>query len=92
MATQALGILETHGLVSALSGADAMLKSAEVTLIGRELPGDGLVAVLIRGEVASVTAALDVGAAAAALYGAEPMKRVIPCPHPEMEKLLPTLG
>ncbi|MCD7917377.1 MAG: BMC domain-containing protein, partial [Clostridiales bacterium] len=62
------------------------------TLFGRQLPGAGLVSGLIRGEVASVTAALDVGAAAAALCGETPVKRVIPCPHPELEKLLPTLG
>lgn len=92
MATQALGILETRGLVAALVGADAMLKSADVTLIGREQTPTGLVAVMVGGDVASVRAAVEAGEAAVAPHGGVQAVKVLPCPHGELDKLLPTLG
>lgn len=92
MATQALGILETRSLVSALVGADAMLKAAEVSLIGRNQTPAGQVAVMVGGDVASVRAAVEAGAAAAAPYGEVTAGKVLPCPHEEVDKLLPTLG
>lgn len=92
MPTQALGILETRGLVPALAGADAMLKAADITLIGRQQTSARRVSILIRGDVASVRASIEAGEAAAGVCGEVLAAKVISRPHPEVEKLLPTLG
>jgi microcompartment protein CcmL/EutN len=86
----ALGMIETRGLVAAIEAADAMVKAAKVTLLGREKVGGGLVTVLVRGEVGAVKAATDAGAAAAQRVGELIAVHVIPRPHGEVEPLLPT--
>ncbi|WP_027188096.1 BMC domain-containing protein [Desulfovibrio cuneatus] len=85
----ALGMVETKGLVGAVEAADAMVKAANVELIGREQVGSGLVTVLVRGDVAAVKAATDAGAAAAARVGEVVSVHVIPRPHSEVELILP---
>src|SRR5262245_6308975 len=85
----ALGMIETRGLVAAIEAADAMVKAAKVTLLGREKVGGGLVTVLVRGEVGAVKAATDAGAAAAQRVGELTAVHVIPRPHGEVEGLLP---
>ena len=85
----ALGMVETKGLVGAVEAADAMVKAANVELIGREQVGSGLVTVLVRGDVAAVKAATDAGAAAAARVGELVSVHVIPRPHSEVELILP---
>ena len=85
----ALGMIETRGLVAAIEAADAMVKAAKVTLLGREKVGGGLVTVLVRGEVGAVKAATDAGAAAAQRVGELVAVHVIPRPHAEVEALLP---
>lgn len=85
----ALGMIETKGLVSAIEAADAMVKAANVTLIGKELVGGGLVAILVRGDVGAVKAATDAGAAAAERIGELVSAHVIPRPHEEVENILP---
>jgi ethanolamine utilization protein EutM len=85
----ALGMVETRGLVAAIEAADAMVKAANVTLIGKEQPGGGLVAVLVRGDVGAVKAATDAGAAAAAQVGELVSVHVIPRPHADTESILP---
>lgn len=85
----ALGMIETRGLVSAIEAADAMMKAANVTLIGKELVGGGLVTVLVRGDVGAVKAATDAGAAAAKRVGELISVHVIPRPHEEVENILP---
>jgi len=93
MATmQALGMIETRGLVSAVEAADAMVKAANVTLIGREFIGGGYVTVMVRGDVGAVKAATDAGAAAAERVGELVSVHVIPRPHDEVEMILPKLG
>ena len=90
MATSnALGMIETKGLVAAIEAADAMLKAANVTLIGKEHVGGGLVTVLVRGDVGAVKAATDAGAAAAERIGELISVHVIPRPHLEVETILP---
>ena len=90
MATlNALGMLETKGLVAAIEAADAMVKAANVTLIGKEHVGGGLVTVLVRGDVGAVKAATDAGAAAAERVGELVSIHVIPRPHSEVETILP---
>ena len=90
MATlNALGMIETKGLVAAIEAADAMVKAANVTLIGKEHVGGGLVTVLVRGEVGAVKAATDAGAAAAERVGELVSIHVIPRPHSEVETILP---
>lgn len=84
-----LGLVETRGLVGAVEAADAMLKAANVTLVGKEQVGGGLVAVLVRGDVGAVKAATDAGAAAAAKVGELVSVHVIPRPHQETEAILP---
>ena len=92
MATlNALGLIETKGLVAAIEAADAMVKAANVTLIGKEHVGGGLVTVLVRGDVGAVKAAVDAGAAAAERGGEVKSVHVIPRPHADTEKLLPKL-
>ncbi len=89
---QALGMIETKGLVGAVEAADAMVKAANVTLIGKVQVGGGLVTVMVRGDVGAVKAATDAGAAAAGRVGDLISVHVIPRPHGEVEFLLPTLG
>ena len=86
----ALGMIETRGLVAAIEAADAMVKAAKVTLLGREKVGGGLVTVLVRGEVGAVKAATDAGAAAAQRVGELIAVHVIPRPHGEVEQIIPT--
>ena len=89
MATlNALGMIETKGLVAAIEAADAMVKAANVTLVGKEQVGGGLVAVLVRGDVGAVMAATDAGAAAAERVGELISVHVIPRPHNEIETIL----
>lgn len=88
--SDALGMVETKGLVGAIEAADAMVKAANVTLVGREQVGSGLVTVLVRGDVGAVKAATDAGAAAAQKVGELVSVHVIPRPHAEVELILPT--
>ncbi len=85
----ALGMIETKGLVAAIEAADAMVKAANVTLVGKELVGGGLVTVMVRGDVGAVKAATDAGAAAAHKVGELLSVHVIPRPHGDVEKILP---
>ena len=85
----ALGMVETRGLVGAIEAADAMVKAANVTLIGSEYVGGGFVTVMVRGDVGAVKAATDAGAAAARRVGELIAVHVIPNPHSEVEKILP---
>ena len=85
----ALGMIETKGLVGSIEAADAMVKAANVTLIGKEQIGSGLVTVMVRGDVGAVKAAVDAGAAAAARVGELVSQHVIPRPHNDVEKILP---
>ncbi|WP_462335770.1 BMC domain-containing protein [Fusobacterium varium] len=90
MATlNALGMIETRGLVAAIEAADAMVKAANVTLVGKEMVGGGLVSVLVRGDVGAVKAATDAGAVAADRIGELISVHVIPRPHSEVEIILP---
>ena len=91
MAQEALGMIETRGLVAAIEAADAMVKSAEVVLIGTEKIGSGLVSVMVRGDVGAVKAAVESGAAAANNLGEVIATHVIPRPHTDVEKILPAL-
>jgi len=86
---QALGMIETKGLVAAVEAADAMVKAANVTLIGKERIGSGLVTVMVRGDVGAVKAATDAGAAAAQRVGEIVSIHVIPRPHSDVEAILP---
>ncbi|MGE5495902.1 MAG: BMC domain-containing protein [Burkholderiales bacterium] len=92
MEKQALGMVETKGLVGAIEAADAMVKAANVTLIGKERIGAGLVTVMVRGDVGAVKASVDAGAAAAKRVGELVSVHVIPRPHDDVEKILPTIG
>ena len=85
----ALGMVETKGLVGAIEAADAMVKAANVTLIGKQHVGAGLVTVMVRGDVGAVKAATDAGAAAAENVGELISVHVIPRPHSEVEVILP---
>ena len=91
MAQEALGMIETRGLVAAIEAADAMTKAAEVTLIGTEKIGSGLVSVMVRGDVGAGKAATEVGAEAASRLGELVAVHVIPRPHGDVEKILPSL-
>ncbi len=91
MSKQALGMIETRGLVAAIEAADAMVKAAEVTLIGTEKIGSGLVSVMVRGDVGAVKAAVDAGASAGSKLGELVASHVIPRPHADVEKILPKL-
>lgn len=86
---EALGLVETKGFVGAVEAADAMVKSANVQLIGSEKIGAGFVTVMVRGDVGAVKAATDAGAAAAGKVGEVISVHVIPRPHTDVEKLLP---
>ncbi|HBV68686.1 MAG TPA: ethanolamine utilization protein EutM [Clostridiales bacterium] len=87
--TNALGMIETKGLVASIEAADAMVKAANVTLIGKEQVGGGLVTVMVRGDVGAVKAATDAGAAAAEAVGELISVHVIPRPHVEVDVILP---
>ena len=88
---EALGMVETRGLVAAIEAADAMVKAANVTLIGTEKIGSGLVSVMVRGDVGAVKAAVEAGGAAGARLGEIGAVHVIPRPHADVEKILPTV-
>ena len=87
----ALGMVETKGLVASVEAADAMVKAANVGLIGKVHVGGGLVTVMVRGDVGAVKAATDAGAAAAAKVGELVSVHVIPRPHADVEFILPTI-
>lgn len=91
MVQQALGMVETRGLVAAIEAADAMLKSANVVLVGTEKIGSGLVSVMVRGDVGAVKSAVEAGAANASRLGELVATHVIPRPHNDVEKILPVL-
>ncbi|MCD6328420.1 BMC domain-containing protein [bacterium] len=86
---EALGLLETIGLIGAIEAADAMVKAADVTLVGTEYTGGALIAVMVRGDVGAVKAATDAGAVAAGAVGELVSVHVIPYPHGEVNKALP---
>lgn len=88
----ALGMIETIGLVGAIEAADAMTKAANVELIGYEKIGSGLTTVMVRGDVGAVKAAVDAGRAAAERVGKVASAHIIPRPHGDVEKLLPALN
>ena len=88
---QALGMVETKGLVGSVEAADAMVKAANVNLIGKVHVGGGLVTVMVRGDVGAVKSATDAGAAAASRGGELVSVHVIPRPHEEVERILPSL-
>ena len=90
--TNALGMVETKGLVGAIEAADAMVKAANVQLVGKEQVGGGLVTVMVRGDVGAVNAATDAGAAAAEKVGELISVHVIPRPHAEVDHILPHGG
>ena len=92
MALEALGMVETRGLVAAIEAADAMVKAANVELIGTEKIGSGLVSVMVRGDVGEVKAANEAGRAAASKLGEIIAVHVIPRPHSDVEKILPSLA
>ena len=89
MASEALGMVETKGLIGSVEAADAMVKGANVVLVGTEYIGAGYVTVLVRGDVGAVKAATDAGAAAARRVGELVSVHVIPRPHAEVERILP---
>jgi ethanolamine utilization protein EutM len=89
LALIALGMVETRGLVGAVEAADAMVKAANVVLIGSEYVGGGYVTVMVRGDVGAVKAATDAGAAAAKRIGELVSVHVIPRPHENVEMILP---
>ena len=91
MVQQALGMVETRGLVAAIEAADAMLKAANVELVGTEKIGSGLVSVMVRGDVGAVKAAVEAGLAAAQKLGEIIATHVIPRPHTDVNKLLPSI-
>ena len=91
MVQQALGMVETRGLTAAIEAADSMTKSAEVTLVGTEKIGSGLVTVMVRGDVGAVKAAVEAGSDAASRLSELVATHVIPRPHNDVEKILPTI-
>ena len=91
MALEALGMVETRGLVAAIEAADAMLKAANVVLIGTEKIGSGLVSVMVRGDVGAVKAAVEAGSSSASKLGELVATHVIPRPHGDVEKILPVI-
>ena len=92
MSSDALGMIETNGFIGAVEAADAMVKTANVVLVGKEYIGAGYVTVMVRGDVGAVKAATDAGAAAARRVGELVSVHVIPRPHTEIEKILPKGG
>ena len=91
MALEALGMVETRGLVAAIEAADAMVKAANVQLVGTERIGSGLVTVMVRGDVGAVKSAVEAGSTSASRLGELIATHVIPRPHGDVEKILPTL-
>ena len=91
MAQEALGMVETRGLVAAIEAADSMLKAANVVLVGTEKIGSGLVSVMVRGDVGAVKAAVEAGSNNAARLGELVATHVIPRPHGDVEKILPAI-
>ena len=91
MAQEALGMIETRGLVASIEAADTMLKAANVVLVGTEKIGSGLVTVMVRGDVGAVKSAVESGAEAAGRLGELVATHVIPRPHNDVEKILPVL-
>ena len=91
MELQALGMIETRGLVASIEAADAMLKAANVVMVGTEKIGSGLVTVMVRGDVGAVKAAVEAGSAAASRLGELVATHVIPRPHEDVEKILPRI-
>ncbi|HWR08867.1 MAG TPA: propanediol utilization microcompartment protein PduA [Sporomusa sp.] len=91
MVGESLGMIETKGLVGAIEAADAMVKAANVLLVGYEKIGSGLVTVMVRGDVGAVKAAVDAGAAAAGCVGEVMSVHVIPRPHSDVEKIIPKI-
>jgi len=91
MVSDALGMVETKGLVSAIEAADAMVKAANVNLVGYEKIGSGFVTVMVRGDVGAVKAAVEAGAVAARAVGEVVSLHVIPRPHIDTERIIPTL-
>ncbi|MCL2285151.1 MAG: BMC domain-containing protein [Firmicutes bacterium] len=89
MAQEALGIIETRGLVAAIEAADAMCKAANVTLVGTEKIGSGLVSVMVRGDVGAVKSAVEAGTSTAGRLGEIVASHVIPRPHTDVEQILP---
>ena len=89
MASEALGLVETKGFIGSVEAADAMVKAANVVLVGKEYIGAGYVTVMVRGDVGAVKAATDAGAAAARRVGELVSVHVIPRPHAEVERMLP---
>ena len=85
----ALGMIETRGLIGSVEAADAMVKAAKVTLLGKEISGGGLVTVMVRGEVGAVKAATEAGSAAARRVGELVSVHVIPRPAGDMEQYIP---
>ena len=92
MQQEALGMVETKGLVGAIEAADAMVKSANVSLVGYEKIGSGLVTVMVRGDGGAVKAAVDAGACSAEKGGEVVAQHVIPRPHTDVEKILPHMA
>ncbi len=88
---EALGMVETRGLVASIEAADAMVKAANVVLIGTEKIGSGLVSGMVRGDVGAVNAAVEAGGTAAARLGEVIATHVIPRPHSDVEKILPVI-
>ena len=91
IAQEALGMVETRGLTAAIEAADSMCKAANVVLVGTEKIGSGLVTVMVRGDVGAVKSAVEAGGANAAKLGELVATHVIPRPHTDVEKILPTL-
>ena len=91
-AKEALGMIETKGLVGAIEAADAMVKSARVTLVGKEFIGGGFVTVMVRGDVGAVKAAVEAGSVAAKKIGELVSVHVIPRPDDQVEGILPKVG
>ena len=88
---KAIALLEVQAMVAAIAGLDAMVKAANVVLIGSEKIGSGLVSVMVRGDVGAVKAAVEAGTAAATALGEVIATHVIPRPHADVEKLLPSI-
>lgn len=88
---EALGMIETRGLTASIEAADAMTKAANVSLVGTEKIGSGLVSVIVRGDVGAVKAAVEAGAEAASKLGELVAQHVIPRPHQDVEKILPSI-
>ncbi|MBE5976767.1 MULTISPECIES: BMC domain-containing protein [Lacrimispora] len=89
MASTSIGLVETRGLIASIEAADAMLKAADVELVGTEKIGSGLVTVIVTGEVGAVKAATEAGEAAASRIGELVAVHVIPRPHQDIDKILP---